>query len=533
LTATQTDTPTVTLTPTVTNTATNTSTFTPTGSETATYTATYTASSTSTKTATPTITATATTTSTTTPDPYRLTGTVRYSGTAVSPTGKYIYILADTDPTFQGQFAAMTMVSASSSAVSYTLNLPSAGTYYILTMIDPTIMTSNFNPGAGDPYAAYNGQCLGGTPTSIVVSAPTTKDLTFADTCILGGVHGTINYSGCLAVNNSSPIHLQFYTDIGYSTPVDGGKADITTASGTYSAAIPSSATSAYAQVYLDSNSDGSLSTCEPYENLGLVQINPASTLNINFGGSLYNCSSTAAFTGTVSTTVGAISATHPVIVRAYYYNTNYWQMGGMTSVACAGGSYSLPVTTGSGQYVLTAEYCSNTTGSGQNNNQNPSVGNYYSTTGDVENFNNATQITYSGTTKTVNLNADKFQVLGYTGSVTYTGSKTLKDVCSQSNGPQIEIGVFDIGTENPIQSTGLQGNFNCGSSATQGTYSVLTNYYGATSSTYALKVFYDANGDWNLDSGDSYYDMGTYVPNAGSPVYNATVGDSDLTPVP
>jgi hypothetical protein len=92
---------------------------------------------------------------------------------------------------------------------------------------------------------------------------------------------------------------------------------------------------------------------------------------------------------------------------------------------------------------------------------------------------------------------------------------------------------VFDIGTENPIQSTGLQGNFNCGSSATQGTYSVLTNYYGATSSTYALKVFYDANGDWNLDSGDSYYDMGTYVPNAGSPVYNATVGDSDLTPVP
>jgi osmotically-inducible protein OsmY len=469
-----------------------------------------------------------TVTSTPTTDPYRLTGAITYNGT-VSTTGKYFVIGATTNATLSGQMTWAYVNAAYNTPVSYTLNLSAAATYYVVIMLDSNIPSSDFNPSAGDAYTVYNGQSLAGTFTGIPVAGPTTQNFSFGSSNILGGLIGTLNYTGCKALNSNSHVIVQLYADSAYATPVSNGKIDFYS-NGSISAAVPVTNVTAWAKAYLDLNGDRDLSSCEPYALVGPVTINTPVAATITLSDSnLYSCTTSAAFTGTISNTLGTISAAHPVYVRAYYYNTSYWQLAGMTSVACAGGSYSLAVTTGSGQYVLTAEYCSTTVGS-SNDNQNPSVGNYYSTTGDIENYSNATQITYSGTTKTVNLNADKFQVKGYTGSVTYTGSKTLKDVCSSSNGPQIVVEAFDTSVGYPIQSSNLQGDFSCGEAASQGTYRILTNYNGATSSTYALKVFYDANGSGNLDMGDFYYDMGTHAPNVGSPVYNATVGDADLT---
>ncbi len=73
--------------------------------------------------------------------------------------------------------------TATGEAVSYTLELPDFGTYYVGSLLTGANLFLTLKPNSGDPMWAYDDVCWGDTPDGFNVSGVTVLDIVFGDEC--------------------------------------------------------------------------------------------------------------------------------------------------------------------------------------------------------------------------------------------------------------------------------------------------------------------------------------------------------------
>ena len=489
-----------------------------------------------TNTLTATVTSTPTQTSTATSDPYQITGSVAYTG-GKSTAGFNVMVGAAVS--IGGNTAAMTLVTPSSSGVSYTLNMPSSGTYVLYAFLTTATSFNNGGPNVGDSYTIYNGQTLIGTPTSISLSGVTLINLSFNDTNFIPGVSGSVNFTGSNPVNGNNQLFVQGYSDSGYTSPLAGGGGHgVTVNGGTYKVLNLTGVSPIYLQAYYSANGSGSLSACDPVTNLSSLSGGNSAVTNQGVtisGTNLYNCG-TYSLSGTVNYGPGGVSSTDPILVRAVTCQGTSGPCGMAASdyVTSNGGGYSLNLPTG-GAYYVTEEYVGNpsmfnlSAGMGWSGQISYAIGS------EVANSDGTccgsgpnglgTPITINGNAVT-NLSFSNTcgQMQGYTGTVNYTGS-----MGSISDNNRVWVATTDGVTENSFQheSGGWQTN--------DATYYLNVGGYVCSPQpgpgSYYLMAWYDKNGAGccNGTAGDPWTVVGPFSSSVSPSSIPISFDDSNI----
>ncbi len=529
-----TETPTNSGTPTQTGTPTNTFPSTPTGTPTNTFQ--FTPSSTPTNSPTATKTATPVFTSTPTPAPYIIKGTVQYTG-GNSPTGKNLVVYATTN--ISNGNGVNWSVPAQTGAVSYTLNLPSTGSYIVLAFWTADSTLNNGSPSVGDPYTEYTtggtAVCLGGSPTTITISAPVTDtaNISFGNSCELEGVSGPVTYTGVGAVNGNTNLSVQGYADSNYLTPVAYGTG-VSVNGGTYSLLDTNNASSVYIQAWLNSNScNGNCGngpvTGDPVTNLG--SFSPFNSNTTNHAITLSDANlygTTSSLSGTVNWTgSGSVNSTNPIVITAYVNNGSNTQNYASCVVTTNGGTYFMGVTTGN--YYVTEQYVTDPTayaaGGGGGNNIVGSYGQNSDGTcigsGSGPNGFGAAIAVSGAAVSNLSFSGSCGQFYGYLGTVTYTGSKGTPNCNGSGYGNSMYI-VPVNGTAESSFSTGNSQNV-CNNGQTFATET------GTTSQSYYLRVWFDSNsvGCCTPAAGEPWTVVGPYANSTNPSSINITFDDS------
>jgi hypothetical protein len=529
--ATVTDTETVTATPTLTGTPTNTVPATPTATPTSTPNG-------PTKTFTPTSTPSATYSPT--PDPYVITGTIKYTGS--KSTAGY-NLLAGATTELNGGNPSTSVISSPSEGTAYTykINLPGTGNYVVYGFLTTQTNFSNGGPNVGDSYEIYNGQCLGGTPTTIAVSGPTTAtaNLIFADTCQLVGVSGSVTYTGPGEVSNQNTIQVMGCADANCATILNNGPG-ITVNGGAYSLINTSGAASMYVEAFYQSNNGNGNgpATCDPMTIVGPVATGGAVTnYNITLStANLYNCGNS--LSGTVNWNgPGSVDAANPILVRAVTCSGTSGGGNSCNTVAfCAvtqnGGTYFMGLAT-SGTYYVEEEYVANSSVSWST--WDPPLGGYAENAdgscpgcapSGPNGYGSGIPVSGNAVSNLGFTNACP-QFYGYTGTLTYNGSQGPVTSGNGSPGNQVYISAVTVATEDSEQ------NVTSGTGQNGGTYTMIDmmgRCSGGGVNSYYLRVWYDkaSAGCCQPVSGDPWTVVGPYNTNTGSPDYNVTFDDSN-----
>jgi len=207
---------------------------------------------------------------------------------------------------------------------------------------------------------------------------------------------------------------------------------------------------------------------------------------------------------GTASYTSGTVDGNHPIVLRLFD-NRNMYNMPVATALVYSnGGSYVLPVNSAVTDYALSMEYQAG----GICTQCWYQVGNplrYYDTGVSLP----ADAVNISGPT---NLNVsfdDTYKTYGYKGTLTYTGPDFGLG-CNPGD-PHLGITAYD-----PLQPNT---NLSSGGACENG-YSY---QLGMAAGTWNLRAFLDFNGNWMLDVGEVYEELGSYTANLGTPEYDFT----------
>lgn len=515
LTATQTDTPTVTLTPTVTSTATNTSTFTPTGSETATYTTTYTASSTSTKTATPTVTPTATYTPT---SAYHITGIVDYNGgsyTINSTTPLVVYVTTS----FNGNASYEMGVNLTSNNSSFSVNVPSTGTYYLAVFVGP--MGSTGNPRVGSPYVIYDGTNDTTNATAINVNTIGNKNvgtITFGNTNTFVGVGGNIDYIGSGVVSSNNPLKVRAYADSNYLTPVPNSGAEVDVNNSRYDITMMGLTGTYYLRAWLGQDNNNEPTACASYFDVGPFTVG-TSTKDITFGdANRYNCGNS--ISGTVNFSGGTVDANHPIIITTQPFNGGGSGQQPYTSVTSNGVSYFVGAASGDNTLVMSYNYWGT---SGSSCTSCLHVGDYYQVYNNNSNFP-GTAINCNPSVTGLNLSFNTaYRNYGFVGNLTYTGTGTV--TCNNNgSGNGTALGVVQV--DQPTAPFNAYSWTNVCQSGSR--YDLVdTSHTNSSGHSYYLVAFYDHDASNSFNAGDKYDVFGPFTTDDGSTSHDITFSGS------
>lgn len=228
------------------------------------------------------------------PNPYTVSGTLTYSGSlgSVSNTKRIVAELnasASFTPASGDQYQQNTVNGA-----SYSLNPFSLGTYNLIAFYgavnltcEPPTTGQEPTPHQGDPYYFYNGTpCATATPLTLTGAQPkVTVPISFDDTCLLGGVSGSLSYTGSHTVTSSNGIVVLLYKDSSYATRDNLAYDYLTCNSTSYN--LASHGTSAeYLMAFLDLAGTGIPATGDPYIKFGSITPSPTLTQNLTFGDS-------------------------------------------------------------------------------------------------------------------------------------------------------------------------------------------------------------------------------------------------------
>jgi hypothetical protein len=443
-----------------------------------------------------------------------------------------------------------------SQAYSYTLQVPSTGTYFLLGFLTASSF-QNGGPNVGDAYEVYGGNCTLSSGSTITFSnplnSPTTQtlNLSFGDTCTLKGWTGTITFTGDGEVSQQNSLQVEACVDSACATPINSsGGNSITVNGGTYSVinngGLP---TSIYLGAYYQSNSsnggNNGPATCDPMTVVGPVA-SSGGTTNINLSDTnLYNCNSYS-LSGTVTYAVSGatVDAANPIVVRAVTCSGGY-NCGLVADCAVThnGGSYFMGLPA-SGSYYVTEEYVANAGASWSN--WQYTLGSYAqnsdgSCCGSGTNYGNP--IAVSGVT-TVNLSFNNAcpQVQGFIGTLTYNGSMGPVSCGNGNNGNQLYVEAVTVTIEDtePAQMSGVcpsGSSFNlettgpCGSSGGNNGINGNGGYY--------LRAWFDYTGVNSTSccqgpvNGDPWTVVGPVTQSANPTPVNITFGDSNtwITP--
>jgi len=234
-------------------------------------------------------------TATPTPTPgtgYSISGSVSYTGSLASvSSGDPIVVLCSNSSNLGvTQYVAYSTIN--SAIGSYNLAVPSPGNYYVIAFVGTSNppQCQDFNLSCigvnVSTQGALEGAYGGGSLTPINVTGGSTGiNFSFDDTNQETGVSGGVTYTGSLGgVSNTHPIVILDYSDPGYTQPdEEGGPREIDCNSTTYSYHVPSGD---YYLAFYDLQGNGTLSSGDPYVELGAITPSTTATQNILFGDS-------------------------------------------------------------------------------------------------------------------------------------------------------------------------------------------------------------------------------------------------------
>jgi hypothetical protein len=243
-----------------------------------------------THTLTPLATSTPTVTSSTS---YSISGAVTYTGSLTSVTsGHPIYVLCSTNTIggggFQNGLVGYAAITANDG--SYSISVPSAGTYYIVAGVG--VVNTPACQALNTACALYNiltqgavvGAYGGSSSTAInVTGASTGIGFSFNDSTIgqEPGAAGGVTYTGSKgSVSSTHPIVIQEYNDADYTTP-DSLPREISCNNTTYSYQLSSGD---YYLAFYDLAGNGIFSAGDPYEELGTLTPSNTLVVPIDFG---------------------------------------------------------------------------------------------------------------------------------------------------------------------------------------------------------------------------------------------------------
>jgi hypothetical protein len=260
-----------------------------------------------------------------------------------------------------------------------------------------------------------------------------------------------------------------------------------------------------YLRAFLDLDKTGDLSDCDPYINMGSFNPSTAANINITFDATNRWGSCGTYLTGTANYSPGGVSASHPIRVRLYDNpDCNYDDIANCT-VNSNGGTYFLSIPS-NGTYYATLEYVAGN----DPDSSGYGVGSYMQYY-DANCSTPADGIVVTGaTTQNLSFNNSWSQILGYTGTLNYTGPGPVDDNHRAS-----------------IQITDAPGSINSMGSDSNSENGELYNINWNGSSVY-LRAFIDLNDNWQLDNGEVYDVYGPYSPNNGSSPYNISFSGSN-----
>ncbi len=228
------------------------------------------------------------------PNPYTVSGTLTYTGSlgSVSNTHRMAVELnaaASFTPKSGDQYQQNTANGA-----AYSLNPFSLGTYYLIAFYgavslpcEPLTAGQEPTPHQGDPYYFYNGTpCGTATPLTLTGAQPKVSvSISFDDTCLLGGVSGSLSYTGSHTVSATNGVVVLLYKDSGYATRDNLAYDFLTCNSTTYNLASHASSAE-YLMAFLDLAGTGLPATGDPYIKFGTITPSPTLTQNLTFGDS-------------------------------------------------------------------------------------------------------------------------------------------------------------------------------------------------------------------------------------------------------
>ena len=443
---------------------------------------------------------------------YHITGTANYTGglfTISATTPLVVYVTTS----FNGNASYEMGVNLTSNNSSFSVNVPSTGTYYLAVFVGP--MGSTGNPRVGSPYVIYDGTNDTASATAINVNTIGNNDvgtITFGNTNTFVGVGGNIDYTGSGVVSSNNSLRVRAYADSNYSTPVPDSGAEVYANNSRYDITMMGLSGTYYLRAWLGQENNSQPQTCASYINMGSFVVG-TSTVDITFGDTYkYNCTNFIA--GTVSYTGGAVDASHPILIQASPYNTsgnNY-----TTTVATSGGSYYVGATAGNNSLMMSYNYRGT---SNSNCTSCSNVGDYYLIYNNSQNYP-GTSINCSPSVTGLNLTFDAtYRLYGFVGNLTYTGTGTI----SCNNGGS-RLGVVQVsGSAAPFTT------YSWTNVCTSGSQYNLVDWSNSNSSghSYYIVAFYDVNADNQFDTGDKYDVFGPFTTDDGSTSHDITFSGS------
>jgi hypothetical protein len=491
-----------------------------------THTRTHTPSPTITDTPLFTYTHTRTPTPTNTPSGNRLVVNHTFTGATVNATTNLWFIAFSADEDGPGHAAFTSSAAGTVTIAGIDPAHPNVSLVGLYNAQGQPVSTANdTDPLPGDSIGIYNGACeFSGATTIATGPTPVTVTMSFTRTgCRLYGFSGILNYTGSgMQPGNNCRMYVQLSSTTNFTSPASnrGYEGPFPMSYSLFNDSQLSSSGSYYVRVFFDKNCNAWAMNDQPDPGDPCTILGPLvsgltpGTLNLALNGTENSCglpTPTATQTyahylyGTADYTSGTVDGYHPIVLRLHD-NTNMNNMPVATAVVFSNnGPYVLPVGSSVAGYGLSMEYKLGGSGCLDCWYEVGGALRYYDTGVSLP----ASSVNISGPT---NLNVamdDTHRIYGYKGRLTYTGP-ALAFGCD-SGDPHLGLAAY-----NPSQPTVNMAS--SGACDNGGTYQL-----GMPSGTWNLRAFIDFNGNWSLDVGEVYEELGSFTANLGSPEFDFT----------